>query len=99
MLDRWSSYTVTIVWKFAWADTVLVTLDEWSSYRNGHLKRFDCIIFPQDVNSFTLFRGIAPWTPTGAPHGHTENLTVPPDPLALPDNFVIIFDRLNYSKT
>ena len=27
-LDRWSSYTVTIVWEFAWADSVLVVLDE-----------------------------------------------------------------------
>ena len=25
-LDRWSSYTVTIVWELAWADSVLVIL-------------------------------------------------------------------------
>ena len=31
-LDRWSSYTVTIIWGFAWA------------YRGGRLNRFDCII-------------------------------------------------------
>ena len=43
-LDRWSSYTVTIVWEFAWADSPLVVLDEWSSYRSGRLNRFDCIV-------------------------------------------------------
>ena len=42
-LDRWSSYTVTIVWEFARADPVLAVLDEWSSYRGGRLNRFDCI--------------------------------------------------------
>ena len=30
-LDRWPSYTVTIVWEFAWADSGLIVLDEWSS--------------------------------------------------------------------
>ena len=42
MLDRWSSYTVMIVWEFAWADTASVVLDEGSSYRGGHWGRFDC---------------------------------------------------------
>ena len=42
-LDRWSSYTVTIVWDFPWADPVLVVLDKWSSYSGGCLNRFDCI--------------------------------------------------------
>ena len=28
-LGRWSSYTVTIVWGFACADSALVVLDEW----------------------------------------------------------------------
>ena len=41
-LDRWSSYAVTIVWEFAWADSALIILDEWSFYRGGHLNRFDC---------------------------------------------------------
>ena len=31
-LDRWSSYTVTIVLEFAGADSALVVLDECSSY-------------------------------------------------------------------
>ena len=31
MLDICSSYTVTVVWKFAWANSALVVLDEWSS--------------------------------------------------------------------
>ena len=44
-LDRWSYYKVTIVWGFAWADSALVILDEWLSYRSGHLNRFDCIIY------------------------------------------------------
>ena len=39
-LDRWSSYKVTIVRQFAWADSTLVVLDEWLSYRGGHLNRF-----------------------------------------------------------
>ena len=41
-LDRWSSYTVTTVWKFAWAYSALIDLDEWSSYRGGRLNRLDC---------------------------------------------------------
>ena len=41
-LDRWSSYTVTIVWEFARAQSALVVLDKWSSYRGGRLNRFDC---------------------------------------------------------
>ena len=41
-LDRWLSYTVTIVQEFAWADSELVVLDEWLSYRGGCLNRFDC---------------------------------------------------------
>ena len=36
-LGRWSS------WTFAWADSALIVLDEWSSYRGGRLNRFDCI--------------------------------------------------------
>ena len=35
MLDRGSSYTVTNVWEFAWADSALVVLDEWLLYRGG----------------------------------------------------------------
>ena len=42
-LDRWSTSTVTNVWEFAWADSALVVLDEWSSYRGGRLKRFGSI--------------------------------------------------------
>ena len=40
-----SSYTVTIVWEFAWADPVLVVLHEWLSYRGGRLNRFDLYIY------------------------------------------------------
>ena len=47
MLDRWSSYTVTIVWEFAWADSELVVFDGWLSYRGGCLNRFDCSDFLQ----------------------------------------------------
>ena len=42
-LDRWSSYTVMIVWELAWVDSALVILDQWSFYRGGRLNRFDCI--------------------------------------------------------
>ena len=41
-LDRWSSYTVTIVWELAWADSALVVLDKWLSCRGGRLSKFDC---------------------------------------------------------
>ena len=41
-LDRWLSYTVTVVWEIAWVDSALIALDEWSSYRGGRLNRFDC---------------------------------------------------------
>ena len=40
-LNRWSSNTVTIVWEFAGADSALVVLDKWSSYRGGCLNRFN----------------------------------------------------------
>ena len=40
-LDRWLSYTVTIVREFAWADSELVFLDDSSFYRGGRLNRFD----------------------------------------------------------
>ena len=43
-LGKWSSYKITIVWEFAWVDSVLVILDEWSSYKGGCLNSFDCII-------------------------------------------------------
>ena len=43
VLDRWSSYTVTIAWEFAWADSALIVLGEWSSYRGGRFNRLDCI--------------------------------------------------------
>ena len=42
---RWSSYTVTILWEFAWVDSVLVVLGGWSYYGGGHLNRFDCTRF------------------------------------------------------
>ena len=32
------------VWEFVWAESVLVVLDEWSSYKSGRLNRFDCIL-------------------------------------------------------
>ena len=42
-LDKPLSYAVKIVWEFAWADSALLFLDKWSSYRTGHLNRFDHI--------------------------------------------------------
>ena len=48
-LDRWSSFTKTTVWEFAWTDSVLVVLDEWSCYKGGCLNRFD-------YNSSTVFK-------------------------------------------
>ena len=40
-LERCLSYTVTLVWELAWANSVLVILEEWLSYRGGCLRRFD----------------------------------------------------------
>ena len=40
-LDRWSSCKVTIVGELAWANSVLVVLDMWSSYRGSCISRFD----------------------------------------------------------
>ena len=52
VLDRWSSYTVTIVWELTWADSALVILDEWLSYRGGHISRFD----PYNVKGCVLLQ-------------------------------------------
>ena len=41
-LERWLSYTVTIIWEFAWADSALFVLDKWLFYSDGHLTRFHC---------------------------------------------------------
>ena len=41
-LDRWLSYTVTVVQEIGWVDSALVVLGERSSYRGGRLNRFDC---------------------------------------------------------
>ena len=48
-LDRCSSDTVTIGWKFAWTDSALVVLDEWPSYRGGRLNTFDCIYLQYEI--------------------------------------------------
>ena len=42
LLGRWSPYTVTIAWEFAWADSALVVLHKWSSYRGSRLNSFHC---------------------------------------------------------
>ena len=41
-LSNWSYYTETIVPELAGADSILVVLDELSSYRGGRLNKFDC---------------------------------------------------------
>ena len=51
-LDRWPFYTVTTVWELAWADSALVVLGEWSSYKGGRISRFDCSKITM-VTSFT----------------------------------------------
>ena len=38
-------YTEKIALELAWEDPTLVIIDEWSSYRGGHLSRFDCISY------------------------------------------------------
>ena len=54
-LDRWSSYTVMILWKLAWGDSTLVILDGGSSYRGGRLNRFDCT-FQMDAKFARLWK-------------------------------------------
>ena len=41
-LDRWPSYTVTMVRGFVRVDSAFVVLDKGSFYGGGHLNRFDC---------------------------------------------------------
>ena len=41
-LNRWLFYRVTTVQEFARVDSVLVVLDEWTSYRGGRLGKFNC---------------------------------------------------------
>ena len=41
-LDKWPCYTVATVWKWTWADSGFVVLEEWLCYRGGPLSRFDC---------------------------------------------------------
>ena len=54
MLDRRSSYTVTIVWELVWADSALVVLGKQLSYKGGLISRFHCIlkIFVSFFSSF-----------------------------------------------
>ena len=59
-LDKWSSYTVIIVWELAWVDSALVTLDVWLSYRGGRLNRFDCNIKISGKNNVPLGDAQAP---------------------------------------
>ena len=42
-LGRWLFYAVRGIWELAWADSALVILDKWSSYRGGCLSRFNCV--------------------------------------------------------
>ena len=54
MLDRWSSYTVRIVWEFAWVVSALIILDKWSFYRDGHLNRFGCSLKNKFLTSLLM---------------------------------------------
>ena len=49
VLNRWSSYTVMIVWEVIWVDSALVALDKWLSYRGGHLNSFGCMCARLDI--------------------------------------------------
>ena len=64
-LDRWSSYTVTILWEFAWVDSALVTFDEWLSYRGARLNRFDCTHFEAKKLMQTYMTPISGWEVLG----------------------------------
>ena len=59
LLDRWLSYTVTIICELVWADSTLIVLDGWWSYRGGHLNRFDCITFLLTFIFCSLFRPVS----------------------------------------
>ena len=39
------------LWELAWADSELVVVGEWSSYRGGCISRFDCIMFALNLAS------------------------------------------------
>ena len=51
-LGRWLFYAVRVTWELAWADSALVILDEWSSYRGGRLSRFDCVYIINIIRDF-----------------------------------------------
>ena len=63
-LGRWSSYTVTVVWEFAWADSASVILYEWMSYRGGCLNRFYCSCILGLGNSCADFTSCVPRCPS-----------------------------------
>lgn len=54
-LDRWFSYTVTIVLVFAWADSVFVVLDEWLPYKRWSLNSFQCSVIENAQDSLDNF--------------------------------------------
>ena len=64
--DRWQSYTVTVIWEFAWVDSALVVLDEWLSYGGGRWNRFDCKNFILTCRHCS--RAIFILTPYTCPH-------------------------------
>ena len=41
-IRTFSTYTITIRPGYAWADSAMTILDDWSSYRGGLLNRFYC---------------------------------------------------------
>ena len=60
MLNRWLSYTLSVVLEFAWAVSGLVVLGKWLSYRGGRLNRFHCTqiskdVFNQEWSDSTIF--------------------------------------------
>ena len=49
---------ITIVWELAWADSTLIVLDEWSSYRGACISRFDCTAIKIELYRILLPRSI-----------------------------------------
>ena len=58
------SYTVMIIWEFVWADSALVVLGKWLSYKGGCLNRFDCNSISGEEYCGSFFRS----------HNYSQNI-------------------------
>ena len=53
-----------LVWELAWADSALVAVGKWLSYRGGGISRFDSVMFALNLacNRNKLFKTLDHWS-------------------------------------